>query len=183
MVNTPVGVSWPFLPVLTVVTPMRMPLRYAYARCSVMLTMTAMGPGDAPRPPHIHWPGLRSPGRVSAGLDCLAPHTGMGFAANDAVVSETSSTTAAATRFIRISDIALRTKRKPRTAARASMVSLRILRSGKLLRLDIFTLRAASVARLAGKDAEHRPACTRQLTQRPEQRVATPAEHRAVRLE
>src|SRR6187402_1314238 len=102
-----------------------------------MLTITAIGPGEAPRPPQIHWPGLRSPGRVSAGLDCFAPHTGMGLAANDAVVSDTSSTTAAATRFIRISEVTLRAERKPSAAERASMVFLRILRSTKLFRLHV----------------------------------------------
>src|SRR6187402_2519983 len=127
-----------------------------------MLTITAVGPGEAPRPPQIHWPGLRSPGRVSAGLDCFAPQTGMGLAAKDAVESDTNSTTAAATRFIRISDVPLRTKRKPSMAARASMV-LRILRSRQLLRLHVLASRRASVTRLARKNAQHRPTRARGL--------------------
>jgi len=62
-------------PVLTVLTPMGMPLRYTTARCSDRLTTTASGPARL-SPPQIHSPGLSCEGAVLAELDWRAPHTG-----------------------------------------------------------------------------------------------------------
>ena len=44
MLKTPPGVEFPFVPVLTVERPMRMPLRYTCIVCSGTLTSTMSGP-------------------------------------------------------------------------------------------------------------------------------------------
>ena len=44
MVKTPVGVLWPFLPVLTVDRPMRTPFRKTYSCWSGKLMTTTTGP-------------------------------------------------------------------------------------------------------------------------------------------
>ena len=76
MVNTPTGVSWPGLPLLTVASATSPPLRYTYARCSVRLTTTTIGPMLLSSPPQIHWPGFNAADGVPAGLDSLAPQKG-----------------------------------------------------------------------------------------------------------
>ena len=85
MVNTPTGVSWPGLPVLTVVNATSTPLRYTYARCSVRLTTTTIGPMPLSSPPQIHCPGFKAADGVPAGLDSLAPQNGTAAQAGTAM--------------------------------------------------------------------------------------------------
>src|SRR5438874_11987846 len=47
IVKTPVGVGWPGRPVLTLDRAMRIPLRYTYATCSVVLATISNGPSGA----------------------------------------------------------------------------------------------------------------------------------------
>src|SRR6266513_1247173 len=47
IVKTPVGVGWPGRPVLTLDRAMRIPLRYTYATCSVVLATISKGPSGA----------------------------------------------------------------------------------------------------------------------------------------
>src|SRR5438874_10050500 len=47
IVKTPVGVRWPGRPVLTLDRAMRIPLRYTYATCSVVLATIRRGPSGA----------------------------------------------------------------------------------------------------------------------------------------
>src|SRR6266536_4519225 len=47
IVKTPVGVGWPGRPVLTLDRAMRIPLRYTYATCSVVLATINKGPSGA----------------------------------------------------------------------------------------------------------------------------------------
>src|SRR5439155_19776287 len=47
IVKTPVGVRWPGRPVLTLDRAMRIPLRYTYATCSVVLATISKGPSGA----------------------------------------------------------------------------------------------------------------------------------------
>src|SRR6478735_11211405 len=86
MVNTPVGVSWPFLPVLTLVRPMRRPLRYTYAICSLMLTSTIIGPPVDICGNQANSPGCSgsSPSTVGAGREAF---TGLVTTAGDVTVA------------------------------------------------------------------------------------------------
>jgi hypothetical protein len=61
MVKTPLGVPWPFDPVLTVVRPIRMPFRYTCITCSGMLTNATTGPAGESSGRHQYSPGFNSP--------------------------------------------------------------------------------------------------------------------------
>src|SRR4029450_5063162 len=58
MVNTPVGVRWPGRPVLTLDRAMRIPLRYIYATCSVMLATINKGPSGPRSGSQTYSPGF-----------------------------------------------------------------------------------------------------------------------------
>jgi len=69
MLNTPGGVELPFLPLLTLERPIRMPLRYTYIVCCGRLTSATTGPrGESPGF-HQYSPGLSWP----VGLPVGAP--------------------------------------------------------------------------------------------------------------
>src|SRR3984885_3595206 len=67
MVNTPVGVSRPLVPVETVVTAISRPLRYTYIRCTGKLTIASTGPAGAMAGAHRYSPGF------SASIFCAMP--------------------------------------------------------------------------------------------------------------
>src|SRR6266568_64445 len=58
IVKTPVGVGWPGRPVLTLDRAMRIPLRYTYATCSVVLATINKGPSGARSGSQTYWPGF-----------------------------------------------------------------------------------------------------------------------------
>src|SRR4030095_8865445 len=54
----PVGVRWPGRPVLTLDRAMRIPLRYTYATCSVVLATISKGPSGARSGSQTYSPGF-----------------------------------------------------------------------------------------------------------------------------
>src|SRR5437773_8451471 len=58
IVKTPVGVGCPGRPVLTLDRAMRIPLRYTYATCSVVLATISKGPSGARSGSQTYWPGF-----------------------------------------------------------------------------------------------------------------------------
>src|ERR1700739_1722943 len=67
MLNTPGGVELPFLPLLMLERPMRMPFRYACIVCCGRLTSTTTGPrGESPGF-HQYSPGLSGPVALPVG--------------------------------------------------------------------------------------------------------------------
>ena len=74
MVKTPIGVACPDLPVETVETPIRLPLRWTWRSCSLIETMIDTGPRGCSSGCQVNWPGFSfrtssamsaRPGRVS----------------------------------------------------------------------------------------------------------------------
>src|SRR5215471_3981446 len=68
MSNTPGGVELPFLPLLTLERPMRMPLRYTCIVCCGMLTSTTTGPRGESSGFHQYSPGLSGPVGLPVGV-------------------------------------------------------------------------------------------------------------------
>ena len=66
--KTPVGVSWPFAPVLTEERPTRMPFRYTLAVCSGRLTSTTTGPDGETCGFHQYSPGCSGPVGLPVGV-------------------------------------------------------------------------------------------------------------------
>src|SRR5882724_4427222 len=56
--KTPVGVRWPGRPVLTLDRAIRIPLRYTYATCSVVLATIRRGPSGARSGSQTYSPGF-----------------------------------------------------------------------------------------------------------------------------
>ncbi len=77
MVKTPIGVEYPFLPVETVETPIRLPLRWTWRSCSLIETMIDTGPRGCSSGCQVYWPGFSfrtSVGHVGeAGRARIAP--------------------------------------------------------------------------------------------------------------
>ena len=90
MVKTPIGVSWPFLPVETVETPISLPRRWTWRSCSLIETMIDTGPRGCSSGCQVNWPGFsfRTSAAMSArrradeeGAGGEAGHSGEGGAA------------------------------------------------------------------------------------------------------
>src|SRR6516225_4077295 len=68
MLNTPGGVELPFLPLLTLERPTRMPLRYTYIVCCGRLTSATTGPRGESLGSHQYSPGLSVPVGLPVGV-------------------------------------------------------------------------------------------------------------------
>src|SRR4051794_1680110 len=88
MVNTPVGVLRPLLPVETVEAAITTPLRYKVALCVLRSMTRNRGPAETAFAGHTYWPGRR---RVPFSTDARPCRTGCAAAEAAAHASNKSS--------------------------------------------------------------------------------------------